>query len=132
MTKAWLVLLLAPLVGCPGSGQSANGSTAANGSTTAPPFSADSAYAYLRKQVSFGPRVPGMPGDLAQLDWMLECLRARADTVIRQNFTHTHTRSGMRLPMTNLLGRFNPGAGQRILLLAHWDTRPTADSESDD
>jgi glutaminyl-peptide cyclotransferase len=126
-----LVLLLAPLVGCPGSGQSANGSTAGNG-TAAPPFSADSAYAYLRKQVSFGPRVPGMPGHKAQLDWMLEFLRARADTVIRQDFTHTHTHSGMPLPMTNLLARFNPGAGQRILLLAHWDTRPTADNESDE
>lgn len=132
MNKFWMILLLAPLIGCPGSGQSANGSTAGNGTSTGPPFSADTAYAYLRKQVSFGPRVPGMPGHRAQLEWMLEFLRARADTVIRQNFTHTHTQSGMRLPMTNLFARFNPAAGSRVLLLAHWDTRPTADSEFDE
>ena len=120
------------LLGCPSNGQNAQTTSdgAAQGSTVvAPPFSADSAFAYLKKQVAFGPRVPGTPGHAAQLAWMTEFLRARADTVIVQHFTHTHTKTGKKLALANVLARFNPAATQRILLLAHWDTRPTADME---
>src|SRR5688572_8172849 len=119
------------LLGC--SGQDANGRTTSgrNQASNAPPFSADSAFAYLRKQASFGPRVTGMPGHAAQLAWMKEFLATRADTVITQEFTHTHTQSGKKLRMTNLLARFKPAAETRILLLAHWDTRPTADQDHD-
>lgn len=130
ISRCGRTLLSALLIGCGSqgtNGDTTNGQSASN----APPFSADSAYAYLRKQAAFGPRVTGMPGHAAQLAWMKEFLTARADTVIVQEFTHTHTQSGKKLPMTNLFARFNPGAGTRILLLAHWDTRPTADQEFD-
>ncbi|HSL70428.1 MAG TPA: M28 family peptidase [Longimicrobiales bacterium] len=129
MRKFWFMLLLAPLTGCPGSGQNAAGNTSG---TAAPPFLEDTAFAYLVKQVEFGPRVPGSPGHQAQLAWMTEFLRERADTLILQPFTHEHTRDRKTLRLTNLLARFNPGADTRILLLAHWDTRPTADNEDDD
>ncbi|HSJ08337.1 MAG TPA: M28 family peptidase [Longimicrobiales bacterium] len=106
--------------------------------TLVPPFDADSAHALLRRQVAFGPRVPGMPGHAAQLAWMTAFLRERADTLIVQDFTHetagpSFGRGGERttLRMTNLFARFNPTATTRILLLAHWDTRPTADMDSE-
>jgi glutaminyl-peptide cyclotransferase len=130
--RTWLALLLMPLLGCPGSAQDNGASASDNGVSSGPPFSGDSAFAYVQKQVSFGPRVTGMPGHKAQVDWMLELLRARADTLIRQDFAHTHTRSGKALSMTNLFARFNVNAPQRILLVAHWDTRPTADNEDDE
>ncbi|MEX2281485.1 MAG: M28 family peptidase [Gemmatimonadota bacterium] len=134
MKKNLSTLLMATcLLGC--SGQDADGRTTSgsgrNQASNAPPFSADSAYAYLRKQASFGPRVTGMPGHAAQLAWMKEFLATRADTVITQEFTHTHTPSGKKLQMTNLLARFKPTAETRILILAHWDTRPTADQDHD-
>ncbi|MGH7501050.1 MAG: M28 family peptidase [Longimicrobiales bacterium] len=91
-------------------------------------FDADSAYAHVRTQVGFGPRVPGSTGHAAQLEWMAAYLRERADTVLLQSFEH-ETSSGQRLELTNVFARFAPAAGQRILLLAHWDTRPTADME---
>ena len=31
----------------------------------------------------------------------------------------------------NIIGVINPGASQRLLLLAHWDTRPWADNDPD-
>ncbi len=126
-----MTLVIACLLGC--SRQDANGGTTSGGGTAsnAPPFSADSAYAYLRKQAGFGPRVTGMPGHAAQLAWMKEFLAARADTVIVQEFTHTHSQSQKKLTMTNLLARFKPNAETRILLIAHWDTRPTADQDRD-
>jgi hypothetical protein len=91
-------------------------------------FSADSAYGHVRTQVGFGPRVPGSPGHAAQLEWMTRYLRERADTVIEQRFEH-RTAAGDRLALTNVFARFEPALGMRILLLAHWDTRPTADQE---
>jgi glutaminyl-peptide cyclotransferase len=127
--RAWVVLS-ALLIGCGGgnaNGGTTNGGTASN----APPFNADSAHAYLRKQVSFGPRVSGMAGHAAQLAWMKEFLQARADTVIAQEFTHTHTGTRQPYRMTNLFARFNASSNTRVLLVAHWDTRPTADSDSD-
>lgn len=99
---------------------------------TAPVFNTDSAFAYLKKQVAFGPRVSGLPGHAAQLAWMSDFLGARAERVERQNFTHQHSDTGKPLPMTNLFARFNLAAPRRILLVAHWDTRPTADMDDDD
>src|SRR5262245_16460287 len=116
----WLALLVLPLAACPGGSQNGGAVFTSN----APPFSADSAWAYLQKQVGFGPRVPGSAGHSAQLAWMKEFLAARADTVILQEFTHTHTQTRQPVRLVNLFARFKPEAQQRILLLAHWDTRP--------
>ena len=96
----------------------------------APAFDADAAFQLLERQVAFGPRVPGSAGHAAQLQWMREYLAARADTLIEQPFTHTGPR-GETLKLTNLFARFQPEIRDRVLLLAHWDTRPTADAESD-
>jgi glutaminyl-peptide cyclotransferase len=93
-----------------------------------PPFSAESAHALLRRQVEFGPRYAGTAGHAAQLAWMLDYLGERADTVSTQVFEHT-TADGVVLRMTNVLARFRPELRRRILLVAHWDTRPTADMD---
>jgi Zn-dependent M28 family amino/carboxypeptidase len=97
---------------------------------TAPDFDAAVAFALLETQVGFGPRVAGMPGHAAQLAWMTEWLTERADTLIAQPFTHT-TASGDQLAMTNLFARFRPEARERVLLLAHWDTRSVAENDAD-
>ena len=96
----------------------------------APDFDADAAFALLERQVGFGPRVPGTEGHAAQLAWMRAYLEERADTVVVQPFTHTGPR-GETLELTNLFARFRPDVRDRVLLLAHWDTRPTADEEPD-
>jgi len=95
-----------------------------------PPFSGDSAFALLEQQVAFGPRVPGTEGHARQLAWMVEYLRERADTVWLQPFEHV-TWEGDSLRLTNVFAGFRPELEDRILLVAHWDTRPTADAESD-
>lgn len=95
-----------------------------------PAFDGEAAHALLRRQVEFGPRVPGMAGHAAQLDWMTSYLSERADTVLLQEFTHTAS-NGATLRMTNVFARFRPDLADRILLVAHWDTRPTADQSAD-
>jgi len=93
-------------------------------------FDSDSAHALIAHQVSFGPRVPGTAGHAAQLAWMEETLRAYADTVEVQRFTHGSL-SGDSVDMANVFARFRPGERDRVLLLAHWDTRPMADEDPD-
>lgn len=97
---------------------------------TAPDFDAAAAFTLLETQVGFGPRVAGMPGHAAQLAWMVDWLAERADTLIEQPFKHT-TVDGAELRMTNLFARFRPDARERILLVAHWDTRSIAENDTD-
>ena len=125
------VLALGALVACADGAPNAAttpGSASGSGSLPTPTFNADSAYAHVVKQVAFGPRVPGTPGHAAQLAWMTEYLRARADTVVLQAFEHEAS-DGTLLRLSNVFVRFRPAETQRLLVLAHWDTRPTADNE---
>ena len=130
-----IALAAAVLLGCAGDGEQAlpGGTPDPVGGDVAydvPAFDADAAYALLRRQVEFGPRVPNTAGHRAQLAWMLEYLGERADTVYPQRFTY---RAGeTTLELANVLARFNPDSPRRILLLAHWDTRPTADEDPDE
>jgi glutaminyl-peptide cyclotransferase len=90
-------------------------------------FEGPSAFRYIETQVAFGPRIPGTEAHRRAAAWLDSLLRRRADTVIAQSWTHV-TAKGDSLPLTNFIARFNPAAGKRILFLAHWDSRPTADS----
>jgi len=89
-------------------------------------FDGARAFGYLEQQMSVGPRVPGTPAHERTGDWILAELRARADSVTVQAFTHV-TRDGKRLSLRNFLARFRPDVAERVLLLAHWDSRPKAD-----
>jgi hypothetical protein len=89
-------------------------------------FDGDAALAYAGRQVAFGPRVPGTEGHARMAAWLDSLLRARADSVAVQRWTHV-TRSGDTLPLVNFLASFNPAATERLLFLAHWDTRPRSD-----
>jgi Zn-dependent M28 family amino/carboxypeptidase len=79
--------------------------------------------------VEFGPRVPGTDGHRLAGQWLDSLLRAKADSVIVQEWTH-QDKAGRQLPMRNLMGRFNPSAARRLLFVAHWDTRPIADNDT--
>jgi len=121
-------LLLLALALAPGCGREEAGAPAVppGPRVERPAFDGTRAFEHLERQVAFGPRVPGTMGHAAQLEWMRQFLSERADTVIAQPFTHVTTR-GDTLRMTNLFARFRPDVQERVLLLAHWDTRPTSD-----
>jgi glutaminyl-peptide cyclotransferase len=90
-------------------------------------FVGTGAFTYIQSQVAFGPRVPGTAAHEKMGDWLDSLLRQRADTVVVQSWTHV-TASKTRLPLRNFIARFNPAADKRLLLLAHWDSRPVSDS----
>ena len=89
-------------------------------------FDGEAALQYVAEQMEFGPRVPGSEGHRRTGDWILAQLRARADTAEVQEFTHV-TADGKLLELRNFIGRFRPELPDRILYVAHWDTRPKAD-----
>ena len=89
-------------------------------------FGGTRAFGYLEQQMQFGPRIPGTAGHERAGDWILAHLRATADSVVVQSITHV-TRHGVTLHLRNFFARFRPGVPDRVLLLAHWDTRPHAD-----
>jgi hypothetical protein len=91
-------------------------------------FSGEQAMGYVKAQLDFGPRVPGTPAHRRAGDWIVAQMRQRADTVIEQTWTHV-TQASDSLPMRNILARFRPGVEQRVLYVAHWDTRPVADAD---
>jgi len=95
-----------------------------------PGFDGRQAMAYVETQVAFGPRIPGTEGHQAQLDWMVQTLEPLADNVSVDLFTHTNSK-GEALPNRNVLATFEPAEprsdNRRLLLLAHWDTRPQSD-----
>jgi hypothetical protein len=95
-----------------------------------PRFDGDAALALVRTQVAFGPRVPGTEGHRAQLEWMVARLDSVAPEVVVDTFSHV-TASGEPLTLFNVTARFRPEATRRILLLAHWDTRPRSDQAAD-
>jgi hypothetical protein len=92
-------------------------------------FDGQTAFGYVERQMSFGPRVPNTPGHERTGDWLEAQLRERADTVIVQAFTQRTSR-GATLRLRNFFARFRPQATERVLFLAHWDTRPRADKSS--
>ncbi len=127
--RSLAALAAAVLLGCNGAdggGGDAPPDSASPARVERPAFDAGRAFGHLRAQVAFGPRVPGTPGHARQLEWMRAYLRERADTVIDQPFAYTTT-GGETLRLTNLFARFRPELQERVLLVAHWDTRPKAD-----
>lgn len=95
-----------------------------------PNFNADSAYAYVAKQVDFGPRVPGTKAHAECEKWLIKKLRQWADTVYIQKF-QARTYDGILRKGENIIASFSPNNPNRILMLAHWDTRPFSDHDKD-
>ncbi|MFM9943975.1 MAG: M28 family peptidase [Bacteroidia bacterium] len=94
-------------------------------------FNADSAYMYIAKQVSFGPRVPNTEPHKKCGEWLETMLKKWADTVIIQTFDAKNYKNEI-LKAKNLIGSFNPKSINRMVLCAHWDTRPQADQDLKD
>ena len=94
-----------------------------------PEFSGESAFHYLEKQCSFGPRNPGSSGHEQCEEYLIHTLSEFADTVFSQPFLQSIPGKSDTLEMTNIVGIFFGSGTKSLLLGAHWDTRPTADHD---
>lgn len=127
-----LVAIMAPIVivSCKGANAGAdNKAKTAEKTALLGSFNADSAYAYVADQVAFGPRVPGMASHDSCATYIVGKLQSfGTDTVMLQKAV-VEAFNGDKLPITNIFARYNVDAPNRILLAAHWDTRPWANME---
>ncbi|UCG86791.1 MAG: M28 family peptidase [Gemmatimonadota bacterium] len=89
-------------------------------------FDGAKALEYVETQLAFGPRVPNTRGHQSTGDWILERIEATADSVEVQAWDHV-TSQGDTLHLRNFIAQFRPAVSERILYVAHWDTRPAAD-----
>ena len=95
-----------------------------------PFFDADSAYGFVEQQVAFGPRVPNTRAHVMAGRWMVTKLEEYGAAVIEQEFNATSF-DGRPMALKNIIGSFNPENKKRILLAAHWDSRPFADKDDE-
>lgn len=96
-------------------------------------FDSGKAWGLLTKQVDFGPRVPGTPAHINCRDFLRSELEKSCDHVRLQEFSHRWSSSGQGVTMWNIVGEQNwKDAKVRVALFAHWDSRPTADQETDE
>lgn len=96
-----------------------------------PVFNPDSAYAFIKAQVDFGPRVPGTPAHAKCAEYLTSKLRSYGWEVQVQTANIT-TYDKKKFTMKNIIGSYKPEIATRILLLSHWDTRHIADADTVD
>lgn len=98
--------------------------------TNTPTFDADSAYTYVENQVKFGPRVPNTQAHKDCGNYLASELKRFGAKVYEQEATLTaYDNTG--LEAKNIIGSYNPDSDKRILLFAHWDSRPYSDHDPD-
>jgi glutaminyl-peptide cyclotransferase len=136
-TGSWILLLALSLFFAACGGDSKNGGTNTNGTNpqpqvkfvpVAPPFNADTAYAFIEKQLAFGPRVPNTREHKACAAWYKQKFESYGAKVTMQNAI-LKAWDGQPLDATNVIAAFNPDSRRRVIVSAHWDSRPFADKD---
>lgn len=92
---------------------------------------ADSAMSYVAAQVAFGPRTPGSDAHRECRSWLAGKLTSLGVENVAVSEEAVTTADGVDRTVYNIFGSINPGATRRVLLLAHYDTRPHADEDPD-
>lgn len=95
-----------------------------------PSFNADSAYAFTKAQCDFGPRDMNSRGHDLCGEWIVSKFKKYGCKVTTQTATLAGY-DGTKLRSRNIMASINPEATTRILLCAHWDSRPWADNDPD-
>jgi glutaminyl-peptide cyclotransferase len=87
------------------------------------------AYEYLKKICEIGPRTAGSAANKRQLEMVEAHFTKMGAVVRRQPFVVTHPQTGARLTLTNLIASWHPERSERVVIGAHYDTRPHPDEE---
>jgi Zn-dependent M28 family amino/carboxypeptidase len=107
------------------------GSGTQDGRPDAPPFDAARAFRFLQEQVALGARAPGTAGHEQAEAYLFGKLQQTARTAYKQEF-QAKTLFGGPYDFANLIALYGPASGgKRLLLCAHWDTRPAAEEDPD-
>lgn len=129
MRKIYIFILFVFIFsGCKQTSQSSNQKVAEQ--IKVPVFVADSAYQFIQSQVDFGPRVPNTEAHLQCAAYLSAKLKSFGAEVTEQK-AELKAFNGTVLNAVNVIGSFQPEKQKRILLFAHWDSRPWSDHDPD-
>lgn len=128
--KYVFLLSLLGLISCENNTKkSSNTTTQEVKKVVVPSFNEDTAFAFVKKQVDFGPRVPGSDAHAKTAKYFETVLQSYGAEVQIQK-GNVKTFDGKSFELKNVIARFQPKETKRILLAAHWDTRPFADQDT--
>lgn len=95
------------------------------------PFDGARAYEWLQKLCDLGSRASGTPGMAQQQKLLAEHFEKLGGKTEFQSFAVRHPQTGERVDMRNLWVHWHPERTDRILVCAHYDTRPLPDRDPD-
>lgn len=93
-------------------------------------FDADTAYAYCARQCDFGPRTMNSTAHDNCGEWIKATFAAFGLAVESQR-ADLKGYDGTVLRSENIIARYKPEQRNRLLICAHWDSRPWADNDPD-
>ena len=96
-----------------------------------PTFNADTCMKYIQEQCNFGPRVTGSKEAEQCRQYLVEQFR-RFGAVVEEQQADVTLWDGKVLPACNIIAKLNPDNTDRIIICAHWDSRPWADNDEDE
>lgn len=94
-----------------------------------PVFDEAAAFRHLERQCAFGARVPGTTSHLQCRDYLVTELKKYTSRVTLQPFQVTLQPGTPVVTAYNIIANFHPEKKRRMLLCAHWDSRPWADRD---
>jgi glutaminyl-peptide cyclotransferase len=124
-----LAVLPAGIVGCDVGPSPPTASAAPPSRVAKNPFDGPAAYEYLKQICAHGPRYSGSKGMKAQQAMLVEHFQRLGAKVTQQEFQARHPQDGGAVPMANILVEWHPERKERVLLAAHYDTRPYPDRD---
>lgn len=93
------------------------------------PFNGTRAYEYLKQLCDLGPRWTGSDAMVKQQELLIKHFKEAGGVVYRHEFKTKHPLTKKFVPVVNIIVEWNPEAKDRILLCAHYDTRPVPDND---
>ena len=128
MKRYWFYLFTFLLLSCASRKQTTEDTSSLQ--PLGPAFNADSAYAFCEAQCAFGPRVMNSAAHDQCEQWIVSKFQSYGLSVTTQKTT-LKGYDGTPLHATNIVASYRPELTERILLCAHWDSRPWADNDPD-
>ncbi len=93
------------------------------------PFDGNRAYSYLEQLCALGRRYSGSEGMRKQQALIISHFEKLGAKVERQSWRIRHPLDGSAVELTNIIVRWHPQIKDRVLLAAHYDTRPYPDRD---
>ena len=128
MKRYWFYLFTFLLLSCASRKQTTEDTSSLQ--PLGPAFNADSAYAFCEAQCAFGPRVMNSAAHDQCEQWIVSKFQSYGLSITTQKTT-LKGYDGTPLRATNIVASYRPELSERILLCAHWDSRPWADNDPD-